>query len=261
MEHGTAALIDGDIVIHRVAAAYDTSAKQTGFGLYQFDAAGALHQAQLMVKRIMQGINADKAVFCLSDRESNWRKSVMPHYKANRTGRKPTMFTELRGMMESWGDLTIRCKPGLEADDVMGLLATMETKDLKGYRKVICSIDKDMRTVPGELFNWDKHDSFTGPDEIDEDEAHLAFLVQVLAGDAADGYAGCPGVGPVKAKKLLDGAKTQEEQWRAIVEAYENAGMNSEDALETARVARILRAGEFDGKKRQPILWEPPTTT
>jgi DNA polymerase-1 len=258
MGHGTAALIDGDIVVHRIAAAFDSSAEQTGFGAYQFDAAGALYSAQMMVKRIMDSISADKAVFCLSDRESNFRKSVMPTYKANRTGRKPIIFTELRHMMESWGELEIRVKPGLEADDVMGILATMNTKCLKGYRKVICSIDKDLRTIPGELFNWDKHDSFTGPDVISEAEADMAFMVQILAGDSTDGYAGCPGVGPVKANKILKDAETLEERWQAIVGAYENAGLSSRDAITTARVARILRAGEFDGKTKQPILWNPP---
>mgnify|MGYP003859969237 CR=1 FL=1 len=40
--------------------------------------------------------------------------------------------------------------PNLEADDVMGILAT---KPSKGERKIICSIDKDLRQIPGHLYN------------------------------------------------------------------------------------------------------------
>ena len=40
-----------------------------------------------------------------------------------------------------------------------------------------------------------------------------------------------------------------------VVEAYEKAGLTEDDALVTARLARILRAEDYDGVNIK--LWEP----
>jgi len=41
------------------------------------------------------------------------------------------------------------------------------------------------------------------------------------------------------------------------VAAFESRGLTEEDALIQARVARILRADDYDFKESQPILWSP----
>jgi hypothetical protein len=43
--------------------------------------------------------------------------------------------------------------------------------------------------------------------------------------------------------------------WDTVVEAYEKAGLTEDDALVTARLARILRAEDYDGVNIK--LWEP----
>ena len=58
------------------------------------------------------------------------------------------------------------------------------------------------------------------------------------------------------AEKILKQAE-QKECWGLIVEAYEKAGLTEEDALVQARVARILRHGEFCTKKEEVNLWNP----
>ena len=75
--------------------------------------------------------------------------------------------------------------------------------------------------------------------------------MQTLIGDIADGYKGCPGIGAVKAKKLLDEAPV----WATVKDAYEKAGLTEEDALQQARMARILRSSDYpDGQVK---LWSP----
>jgi DNA polymerase-1 len=82
-----------------------------------------------------------------------------------------------------------------------------------------------------------------------------------------DGYAGCPGIGPVKAEQLLNVRETmpagtdphpQLRRWAAVVEAFKKAKLTEADALLQARLARILRCTEWDFDNSTVKLWEPP---
>jgi DNA polymerase-1 len=80
-----------------------------------------------------------------------------------------------------------------------------------------------------------------------------------VLGDAVDGYSGCPGIGPKKAETVLANAKDGVSPWGVIVGAYVKAGLDEEDALLQARLARILQFGDYDLKTNKVKLWEPPT--
>ena len=82
--------------------------------------------------------------------------------------------------------------------------------------------------------------------------------MQVLTGDATDGYPGLPGLGPVGAEKVLLGRDLLDELkcWEAIVAAYVKKGLTEADALVQARMARILRAEDYSAYKGVK-LWEP----
>jgi len=80
-----------------------------------------------------------------------------------------------------------------------------------------------------------------------------------LTGDATDGYPGCPGVGPKKATAILGScAPSLACMWAGVRQAYESKGLIEEDAVEQARMARILRAEDWDFQKKAPRLWCPP---
>lgn len=260
MASSTLALIDGDIVLHRCAIVFDSPVKALGKGTYQFDLKNAVKNARGMLRSIAESVGADRSVVCLSS-PANYRKTVCPTYKGNRTGRKPILFNELRRKLVESDKFETFERPELEADDIMGILATKRLKSFPEERKVICSIDKDLRTVPGLHWNWDKQmDGFDEPDEVEPYDAELFFHRQILTGDPTDGYAGCPGIGPKTAEKVLYEGMPEDEFWPAIVAAYEKEGLAEEDALVTARCARILRAGEYDFKTKEPVLWTPPSS-
>ena len=82
----------------------------------------------------------------------------------------------------------------LEADDVMGIMATEPTQE----DRVLVSIDKDMRTIPCTLSN----DGSTTT-QIPQRLADYNFMLQVLTGDKVDGYDGIDGVGIKTAEKLI----------------------------------------------------------
>ena len=88
--------------------------------------------------------------------------------------------------------------------------------------------------------------------EVTQEQADYNHLLQTLTGDSVDGYSGCPGIGPKRAEKILETC-----DWDSVVSAYNKAGLEEQDALVQARVARILRWGEYDKRKKEPILWNP----
>ena len=160
----------------------------------------------------------------------------------------------------------------LEADDVMGLLATRPSKE----DRIMVSEDKDMQTVPALLYNPNK--SRLGVRQITPEEAERFHLWQTITGDQTDGYPGCPGSGPTAADRLLSGwgwesyvhtfkagprkgleetrwREVEMERWPAIVSAYQKAGFKEADAIKQGRLAFILRDGYYaDGRVR---LWHP----
>jgi len=195
------------------------------------------------ITSLKRRFDTESVVLYFSD-SKNFRKLVDPDYKGKRTKRKPVGYKRLL----DWCAANYRVVryPMLEADDALGLECHLDPSDF-----VLISPDKDMKQISCRLYNGDVEVNVT------PDEADYWFWTQVITGDPVDGYKGIPGVGAVGAKKLLD---TAEEIWPAIVAGYEKAGLTDEDALRNARLARILRPGEYNSTTKEPILWTPPTT-
>jgi DNA polymerase-1 len=187
----------------------------------------------------------------------NFRYSVLSSYKWNRKNLvKPLLFECIKTYLKEhylWMQ-----QDELEGDDLMGILSTQEPGKF-----TICSIDKDMLQIPGRHFNWTKSKRTV----VTRTAADHMFYMQVLTGDPGDGYTGIPRVGKVKAEKILTWVldkrelatkeSNQRDYWAAVVGAYKEAGLTEDDALQQARVARILRAGEYDFATRKVKLWTP----
>jgi DNA polymerase-1 len=189
-----------------------------------------------------------------------FRRAILPSYKANRGKSNPPM---LRRPLMNWlintKSKSVVQRPGLEGDDILGILATVKSKD----ERIIWSIDKDLRQIPSQhLVMGEADTSPLAVEVVTEAEGNYLHMLQTLTGDATDNYKGLPGCGPVKAAKILDRRGSSSKQancwWNEIVFAYEKAGLSEADALLQARIARILRASDYDFKRREPILWQPP---
>lgn len=247
-------LVDGDTLIYAAASASEYEAQWSEW-LFTYHADFAVAQEALVsrMEHIADSLNVDEVVMALSD-GANWRKRVMPEYKEHRKKtRKPIVYGPLRDFAaERWRTYQ---KPALEGDDVLGIIAT--TPRLFPGEKIIVSIDKDMKTIPGLHVNYAKAGtSGSWEDDImvvTEAEADVYHLTQTLTGDRTDGYPGCPGVGAVSAEKILGDSPS----WEKVVAAYAKAGLSEAVALQNARVARICRASDWDSKKQEVILWNP----
>ncbi|WP_322885435.1 hypothetical protein U8C32_08570 [Sinorhizobium medicae] len=239
-------LIDGDILVVSTGAAHE---EEIDWGddnwTLHCDVKAVKASILAAVENMKRELDADDAILTLSMGET-FRHRLYGGYKSGR-GRKPVGTGEVkRWLIEEHG---AKFKPGIEADDTMGILAT-HPKLIKGD-KIIVSQDKDMLTIPGKLYR--------GGEVIDVSpgEARYNWMMQTLTGDVTDGYPGLKGMGPVKAAKVLDKVGPDEDPWPAVVAAYEKAGMTEEDALLQARLARILHWTDYDFKAKEVKLWQP----
>jgi DNA polymerase-1 len=182
-----------------------------------------------------------------------FRHDLLPTYKGNRKDAPPLVLRDLKEW--SKGEWDSRTKPGLEADDVLGILAT-HGRLIPG-EKIIVSADKDLQQIPG--LHMNARAPHEGVFRVQHEYAERFLWQQVLEGDSTDNYSGCPGIGAVKAAKLLECPRSL---WTTRVqEAYEKAGRTAEDMDVQINVARILTADTYNFKQGTPILWSTPSPT
>ena len=238
-------LIDGDILTYRTCWACQTQVQweddvvTTATNLKEVRA-----QADAMIAYWQEQLGVEQLVICFSPKGGKYfRHNILESYKGTRkASQKPMGYHSLvEYLKEKYSYLQI---PMLEADDTLGILAT----NGEYSRNIIVSVDKDMLTIPCEYYNMDKEITET----VDTKLADYMHLYQTLVGDSTDNYKGCPGVGPKKAADIL-----KIPSWSRVVTAFEKAGLTSDEALVQARVARILRANEYNFETGEVILWEP----
>ena len=236
-------LIDGDILYNKAAfSCEDTFDFSPDHTVRSADSRAVVDLFHHMLTRILDTIGTTRFLVCWTS-TTNFRHDVDPTYKQQRANaRRPVVNPEVVNCFKSRYPSTLINH--LEADDVMGLLS--------GPGTIIASDDKDMRTIPGQLYIPRKPGD--GVIDISEEDADYFWLKQTLMGDRTDGYSGIPGVGEKKSEKYL---REYGPRWGTVVQAYQDNGLSEEDALRTARLARILRPGEWSYTLNKPILWSP----
>ena len=205
-------LIDGDIFVFRCAAAAEN--EDVGIAKYYIDQ---------LLDNVVEALKATEFQFFLTG-ENNFRYQVYPEYKANRIGQPvPRHKQALKEYLINKYNATV--SEGCEADDLIGIAQCSETAR---NRTCIVSLDKDLLMIPGEHYSWEISGG-TGEkrwtkgavhQDIDPTQALRWFYTQLLIGDTTDNIKGCPGIGPVKAAKILNGLETEEELFEAVRNAY-----------------------------------------
>jgi DNA polymerase-1 len=237
-------LIDADYIVYKSCAAAETD---IDFGDDIIVVASKFSDAYRNVEKELYNIandlgEFDNSILFFSD-SSNFRKLLDPAYKGHRNRKKPCGYKRVINKLKE--EYPVVIMPTLEADDALGIYATKEP----GH--IICSPDKDMRQIPGELYDFTNEVTTITPEE-----AHNWHLIQTLAGDQTDGYAGVPGIGVKRAIALFE---TEGYTWETVVNAFSNKDLDESVALRNARLAKILHSEDYDHIKREVILWTPTT--
>jgi len=172
------ALIDADIVAFRCAA----SAEKDPVDI-------ALHRVDIMLDETMVHLQADK-YRCFLSGSNNFRYNIYPEYKANRKDKIDPVHRQacIDHIVRNWnGEVT----DGYEADDALGIAS--------GPDAVICSIDKDLRQIPGKHFNLVSKVL----DEVSDWQGHFNFYSQLILGDRSDNVKGYDGIMRTTIPKFL----------------------------------------------------------
>jgi DNA polymerase-1 len=234
-------LIDADYIVYKCCAANET---EIDWGSDVILVTSKFSEAYSMAERELLSISrkigwTDESILFFSD-SINFRKSIDPSYKGHRNRKKPCGYKRVINALKE--NYQVVVMPQLEADDAMGIYATKES----GH--IICSPDKDMRQIPGKLYDLSSSELFT----ITKEEGDRWHLIQTMAGDQTDGYSGVPGIGIKRAAALLD---QNGESWQTVLDAFLEKELDEEVALMNARLAKILQVNDYDFSLQQPILW------
>ena len=233
----TSLLIDADYIVYKscAAAEYDID-----YGSDVIVVGSKFSEAYTNtikeIKRVQSGFFDAEVILFFSD-SINFRKRVDPAYKGHRNRKKPCGYKRVIHKLHD--EYKVIIMPELEADDAMGVYATSNDDC------IICSPDKDMKQIPGQLYNLDE--TFT----ITKQDGWQWFLIQTLSGDQTDGYSGAPGFGIKTSQKFFSEFGYT---WKSVTDAFIKKGLTEEDALKNARLAKILTADDYDNG---PILWTP----
>jgi len=237
-------LIDADFIVYKCCAATES---EVDWGDDVIVVSSNFSDAYAMVERELYKIAEDLGCFddtILFFTDSvNFRKQIDPAYKGHRNRKKPCGYRRVINKLKE--DYQVVVMPQLEADDALGIYATKE----QGH--IICSPDKDMRQIPGDLY-----DLSDGVVTITKKEGDRWHYIQTLAGDQTDGYSGVPGFGIKRAVAFFE---ENGYSWSSVVEAFKSKDLDESVALQNARLAKILQHSDYDFDTQSVKLWTPST--
>ena len=243
------ALIDGDSLLYKAGFTFeekfDWNELEVELGKsqpqydYDTDLVAAKNAVDALIEAILFHTGTYEVEIWLSS-PSNFRFTVDPTYKSNRSNsRKPLLYQELLAYLTK--KYNVYTAEGYEADDKVVYLKTTYPDDY-----FLCAIDKDvLYQTEGTHYNYHTSSMIT----VTKEEADRFAYYQCLVGDQVDGYPGCPGIGKVKATKLLDEST---DYWKTVVDTYKSKGLTEADALKQMRLANMHQL-----HNNIIILWSP----
>lgn len=221
------ALIDADSLIYAV-----------GFSSNDAEEPIALARLEQTMTELCMELDCDDYKGFLTGK-GNFRNdiAVTVPYKGQRVADKPVHYQALRDhLVSSWGFTVVQ---GIEADDAVGIAAYAVPED----ETIMVHIDKDLNQFRGWHYNYRKKEKY----HVTEFEGLTSFYTQILTGDRIDNIVGLKGIGPVKAKRILEKCTNESELYQAVLKAYED---DQQRVLENGQLLWLQReAGQ---------VWTPP---
>ena len=206
--------------------------------------------------RLIMGETNTKSAELYFTEGRNFRYDLYDMYKANRKGnRYPSGLGAIK-------DGLLKAFPGMscseyEADDYCVML-----KRTQPNKYILAAVDKDvLKSVPGKHFNYyssERHDIPMKWQETTIEDAFKFPYVQTLMGDSSDNIPGCPGIGPKKAEKALEGCDTPQDLWKAVVKMFKSKKLTVKDAIRDMRLVNMHMLHPKKGGGYEIVLWNPP---
>jgi len=197
-------LVDGNNNIYRAHHSLRNFSNSDGM------ATGATYGFTLMLRKLLREEKPDFLAVCFDKTEMSFRHQLFPDYKAGREPVPENLVPQLPLIRQVTSGLGVKIVEidDVEADDIIGTLATQARQRDEALDVVIVSTDKDLMQLVDEgctLFDTMK-DVRYGPDEV---ETKLGVRPEqvpdwlALMGDKVDNIPGVPGIGKKTAATLL----------------------------------------------------------
>lgn len=171
-------------------------------------ATGAIRGMVNMMQKLRKDVRADFAACVFDAKGPTFRDALYPEYKAQRSPMPDDLRSQVEPIHEvvrllGWKVLDV---PGVEADDVIGTLACLASR--QGIEVIISSGDKDLSQLVDENITVidtmnDRRRDMAGVEAEFGVPPRLMVDYQTLVGDAVDNVPGVPKVGPKTAVKWL----------------------------------------------------------
>nr|VFK68159.1 MAG: DNA polymerase I [Candidatus Kentron sp. UNK]VFK73426.1 MAG: DNA polymerase I [Candidatus Kentron sp. UNK] len=238
-------LIDGSSYLYRAFHAMPALTNSRG------EPTGAIYGVVNMLRGILADLDPERMAVVFDAKGKTFRDDLYPAYKANR----PPMPEELQRQIASLHELIAALglpmleTPGVEADDVIGTLAS-KARDA-GLSVLISTGDKDFaQLVTDDVILVNTMDgSRLDPAGVEEKFGiPPARMVDYLAlvGDAVDNVPGVPKVGPKTAVKWLQAYGSLEEIVANAEAIKGKVGENLRANLDQLRLSKRLVTIECD---------------
>ncbi len=202
----TLLLVDGSSYLYRAFHAMPDLRADPGNP--QSPATGAIRGMINMMQKLRKDVRADYAVCVFDAKGPTFRDALYPGYKAQRSPMPDDLRSQVEPIHEvvrlmGWKVLAV---PGVEADDVIGTLACMASR--QSIEVIISSGDKDLSQLVDEHITVidtmnDRRRDLAGVEAEFGVPPRLMVDYQALVGDAVDNVPGVPKVGPKTAVKWL----------------------------------------------------------
>ena len=206
LEKKTLLLVDGSSYLYRAFHAMPDLRVNPGDP--HSPATGAIRGMVNMMQKLRKDVRADYAVCVFDAKGPTFRDALYPEYKAQRSAMPDDLRSQVEPIHEvvqllGWKVLAV---PGVEADDVIGTLACMASR--QRIEVIISSGDKDLSQLVDEHITVidtmnDRRRDLVGVEAEFGVPPRLMVDYQTLVGDAVDNVPGVPKVGPKTAVKWL----------------------------------------------------------
>jgi DNA polymerase I len=208
-------------------------------------ATGAIRGMINMLQALKREVPAGYAACVFDASGPTFRDALYPEYKAHRA----PMPDDLRAQIEPIHEVVrllgwpVVCVPGVEADDVIGTLASCAAR--QGFEVIVSSGDKDLSQLVNEHITIidtmsGKRRDVAGVTSEFGVPPSLMVDYQTLVGDAVDNVPGVPKVGPKTAAKWLNEYGSLDALIARADEIKGVAGQNLRGALDWLPKGREL---------------------
>ena len=201
-------LVDGSAYLYRAYHALPELTSSSG------EPTGAIHGVLTMLNKLIRDMAPENLAVVFDAPGPTFRDELFAEYKANRPPMPDDLKAQIQPLLDAvqWSGIPLLRVAGVEADDVIGSLATSAVD--QGMDVVIVTGDKDMAQIVNAhvtLLDTMPRGPSRKPRPLDLDGVKEKFGVRAdqiidylaLVGDSSDNIPGVPKVGPKSAAALL----------------------------------------------------------